>query len=226
VAVHNGSDGRAASLTFHGSSPFSTLALSTRPNGGDGHASVGPPPSAAARAYLRSRLPSIYQEDDFGLRFLGALEGALDPIVALLDCLPAHIDPDLAPRDILGLVAGWLGIELDEAWPQERWHQLVRNAGALSQKRGTLAGLELELRIAFPEVPLRVEDNGGVAFSTDPSEPPAELDGGFVVYCDVPLAERDAATLARSIEQLKPVGVPYRLRIKSQAKAGAKETPQ
>ena len=69
------------------------------------------PPVASSRAYLRSGLPAVYQESDFGMRFIGALEELLDPIVAVLDALPAHFDPDHAPRDILSLLAAWLGAE-------------------------------------------------------------------------------------------------------------------
>ena len=45
------------------------------------------PPSASSRAYLRDGLPSLYAEGDFGMRFVGALETLLDPIVAMLDAL-------------------------------------------------------------------------------------------------------------------------------------------
>ena len=48
------------------------------------------PPVASSRAYLRDALPAVYQEGDFGMRFIGALESLLDPIVAVLDALPAH----------------------------------------------------------------------------------------------------------------------------------------
>jgi hypothetical protein len=71
------------------------------------------PPVASSRAYLRGGLPAVYQESDFGMRFIGGLEELLDPIVAVLDALPAHFDPDHAPRDILSLIAGWLGVDLD-----------------------------------------------------------------------------------------------------------------
>ena len=50
------------------------------------------------------------------MRFVGALETLLDPIVAMLDALPAHFDPDYAPRDVLDLLSAWLGVELDESW--------------------------------------------------------------------------------------------------------------
>src|SRR5215211_5588767 len=64
--------------------------------------SAGPkdtPKVASSRAYLRGGLPAVYQEGDFGMRFIGALETLLDPIVAVLDALPAHFSPGHAPRD-------------------------------------------------------------------------------------------------------------------------------
>src|SRR5215211_4237905 len=57
------------------------------------------PAVASSRAYLRGGLPAVYQEGDFGMRFIGALETLLDPIVAVLDALPAHFSPGHAPRD-------------------------------------------------------------------------------------------------------------------------------
>jgi phage tail-like protein len=193
---------------------FDTTAFRLRTRGAR-VANDRPPPAASAVASLRSRLPAIYQDDEFGLRFLGALETVLDPIVALLDCMHAHLDPDLAPRDVLGLMAAWLGIELDETSPQAGRRELLRNAADLGRRRGTRAGLELELRIAFPAVSLWVEDGGGVTYSHDPDKLPPPTGGGFVVYCDAQLSEPDAAALARVIERLKPVNVGYRLRIKA-----------
>ena len=73
-----------------------------RPETGD-----QPVPSPASnRRYLRDGLPGLYRDDDFTMRFVGALEQVLDPIVSVLDALPAHFDPELAPLDILALSTG------------------------------------------------------------------------------------------------------------------------
>jgi phage tail-like protein len=175
------------------------------------------PAVASAREYLRKGLPAVFQENDFGVRFVGALETVLDPVVAMLDSLPAHVTPELAPEDLLDLLAQWLGLEPEESWPLERRRELVRRAGDLGRRHGTKAGLEATLRIVFPEHPLRVEDSGKVTWSTDdaetkPSEKPA---AGFIVYCDAPLDEQELAAVSRLIEQVKPVNVPYKLRVKA-----------
>jgi phage tail-like protein len=182
--------------------------------------SAGPkdtPKVASSRAYLRGGLPAVYQEGDFGMRFIGALEQLLDPIIAVLDALPAHFDPDHAPRDVLALVASWLGVELNEGQELSHQREMVRRAADLGRKRGTVAGMELALGLAFPNVPLRVEDQGGVRWSLD-QHPVDAPPPSFVVYCDKPVGEDVQAGIARCIEQHKPVGTSYRLRVKAPKK--------
>ena len=175
------------------------------------------PAVASSRAYLRGGLPAMYQDGDFGMRFVGALEAVLDPVVAVIDALPAYFNPDHAPRDVLDLLAAWLGIEVDESQPLRERRALVRQSAELSRRRGTVRGLELALGLAFPKLPLRVEDLGGVR-TAPPKEgievPPAT----FIVYCDKPIAEEVQAGVARCIEQYKPVGTTYRLRVKAAKK--------
>ncbi len=177
------------------------------------------PPSVSSRRYLRDNLPGIYSEGDFGMRFVGALELLLDPLVAALDNLPEHFDPVYAPRDVLDLLTGWLGLEHDEARSGEERRQIVRRAPELMRRRGTREGLELALALAFPGVPLRVEDQGEVTWSLDREDPgEAGAESGattFVVYCDTPLPERRLAAVARLIDQAKPAHVSYRLRVKA-----------
>jgi phage tail-like protein len=125
-----------------------------------------PPQPVSARAHLRENLPAVYREGDFGMRFVGALEHVLDPIVALLDNLPAHFDPRHAPPDVVELLGAWMGLERDEARRGEDRRELALGAAELLHRRGTCAGLEQALALAFPGVPLRVEDGGGVTWST------------------------------------------------------------
>jgi phage tail-like protein len=176
------------------------------------------PEVASRRAYLRNALPAVYQDGDFGMRFIGALEQVLDPIVGVLDALPSHFNPDHAPREVLNLLAHWLGVELDES--QEIKHQrvLVRNAAQLGRTRGTVRGLELALNLTFPGVPVRVEDQGGVHWSLEVGKKVDAPAHSFVVYCDKPVPESTQAAIARCIEQYKPVHTTYRLRVKAPKK--------
>ena len=171
------------------------------------------PTPAYSRRYLRSGLPAIYQEDDFGMRLVGAFERVLDPIVALLDNLPAHFSPELAPLDILDLSTQWLGIERNESQASAHVRQLVRRAAELGRLRGTRAGVELALALNFPDLPLRVEDNGGVSWSNE-TELPEPGPPSFVVYCDEPVTRDVAATISHVIEAVKPAHVSFKLRVR------------
>jgi phage tail-like protein len=183
------------------------------------------PEVVSSRAYLRQALPSIYTEEDFGMRFVGALEQVLDPIVAVLDGLQAHFDPDLAPRNILDLLSAWLGVDFDESQTISARREKVRQAAELGRRRGTVAGLELALKLSFPELPLRVEDSGGVVWSTDINSKVEPRPTEFIVYCDRPIAPEKQAAVARCIEEVKPVHTTYRLRVKAPKKKPA-ESPQ
>ena len=175
------------------------------------------PPVASSRAYLRGALPAVYQDGDFGMRFIGALETLLDPIVAVLDALPSHFSADHAPRDILDLLSAWLGVDLDESQSPQQRREMVRQAAELGRRRGTKRGVELALSLAYPGLPLRVEDPGGVR--TAPPEGGMDAPApSFIVYCDKPIPEETQAGVARCIEQYKPVHTTYRLRVKAAKK--------
>jgi|1186.fasta_scaffold01346_2 phage tail-like protein len=176
-----------------------------------------PPASASGREYLRSGLPALYRErdgHDFGLRFVGALEELLDPIVALLDTLPAHFSVDLAPADVLELMLAWLGVPLSEEQPTDQRREMLRHAPELGARGGTMRGIELVLKLAHPGLRFRIEEVGGVAWALDPSELPPGPPPSFVVYCEDAIALERQAQVARLIEQVKPAHVAYRLRVK------------
>jgi phage tail-like protein len=212
---HNGhADGTNGSGNGHktfGGAGFGTLMIQM---------ASGPtatPPVASTRAYLRNGLPALYQDGDFGMRFVGALEELLDPIVAVLDGLPYHFDPNFAPPDILELLAAWLGVDLDETQDIKHQREMVLRSAELSRKRGTVKGMELALKLHFPEVPMRIEDNGGVIWHGRPG-PAEKPSASFIVYCDIPVDETVQAAIARCIEQYKPVHSTYRLRVKAAKK--------
>jgi phage tail-like protein len=197
-------------VTFAGGG-FGTIQVE-RATGGD----PAPQPVSSHR-YLRDQLPAIYADGDFGMRLVSAFEAVLDPLVAALDNLAEHFDPDHAPRDVLELISDWLALERDELRSGEERRRIVRRAPELMRLRGTKAGVELALELAFPGVPFRVEDAGGVRVVDDPNGEWEDAPTSFVVYCDTPLEQDRLAAVARLIDQAKPAHVAYRLRVKSSA---------
>ena len=178
------------------------------------------PTPASNRRYLRDGLPGLYRDEDFTMRFIGALEHVLDPVVSVLDTLPAHFDPELAPVDTLALATGWLGLRHNETQPASQLRELVRRAAELGRLRGTHAGVELALKLNFPDLALRIEDGGRVLWTTDRALPDPDPPG-FVVYCDSPISKDEAATIVHVIEAVKPAHVAFRLRVKGPKRPAA-----
>jgi phage tail-like protein len=178
------------------------------------------PATTSRRGTLRHRLPAVYQESDFAMRFVAGFEHVLDPLVAMLDSLPAHFDPAYAPFDVLNLLGAWVGADLDESHSLSQRREVVRRAAELGLRRGTVRGMEIALNLAFPTLPLRVVDSGGVYWGQDiPEEPPGET--GFVVYCDTHVPEETQAAIWRIVEAIKPVHAQYRLRVRAPDRTAA-----
>ncbi|HUR84131.1 MAG TPA: phage tail protein [Solirubrobacteraceae bacterium] len=182
------------------------------------------PATVSVRRHLRHGVPDIYRRDagarrddppPFAMRFLEALEEVLDPIVATLDSLPAHLDVDLAPEHALAGLATWLGVDDVENLPAHQRREAVRQAGALGRLRGTRAGLELALTLFFPDLTLHVNDHGGVVVSEDvEGEPPPAAVASFDVVCAQSLPPEQQMAVARCIERWKPAHASYKLRVR------------
>jgi len=206
--IHANGAGTGAFVTFAGGG-FGTLQIE-RAIGAD-----PAPEPVTGRGYLRGHLPAIYTEGDFATRLVSAFESVLDPLVATLDNLPEHFDAAYAPRDVLELMTDWLALERDELRSGEERRRILQRAPELMRLRGTKAGIELALELAFPAVPFRVEDSGRVSWSLDPDGDWKGAPAAFVIYCDMPLPEDRQAAVARLIDQAKPAHVAYRLRVRS-----------
>ena len=176
------------------------------------------PTSASSRAYLRDGLPSLYADGDFGMRFVGALEYVLDPIVAMLDALPEHFDPDYAPRHILNLLSAWLGVDLDESQPITVQRDMIRRAAELGRRRGTEGRARAR---AVARVPRRTAARGGRRrrrLVDDRATGWNQNRHNSSCTATSPSTRRLQAAIARCIEQFKPVHTAYRLRVKAPKK--------
>jgi phage tail-like protein len=146
------------------------------------------------------------------MRFLHALERVLDPRVAIVESLSAYVSPRLAPDGMVDAMSDWLGLELREAPPGVHRRELLANADRLARTRGTRAGLELALRIGFPDLDLEVLDRGRVVIHRDVAPRSRErVHPGFVVRCSTPLSAGRRAAIEWAIERHRPMHVAYRL---------------
>src|SRR6476646_10491441 len=146
-------------------------------------------PGLASPYPLGEILPSLYREDYFAQHLCGGLDEVLAPVIATLDSLPAYLDPATAPEDMLGWLAGWMGIVLDGHQSAERQRELVQIGVELLQWRGTARGVRAAVRALFEMEP-ELAESGGSTTSTAPGTPlPGADQPELLVRLRVPNAE-------------------------------------
>lgn len=94
--------------------------------------------------YLR-RLPKTFSRDDeaasFLRRYLAVFEGALGEFEARSDARHVLVDPRSTPPELLPWLASFLGLVLDERWPEDVRRQVIAEVACLFRFRGTVRGL-------------------------------------------------------------------------------------
>jgi phage tail-like protein len=114
-------------------------------------------------SYAEQYLPEVYRESEFGPdaerrapatpadfleRFLGNFEGVLTTLEDRVAAAWVLTDPSAAPAEALEWLAGWLGLSLDPALPEERRRAMLRAWPEIAKRRGTVRGLALALDAA------------------------------------------------------------------------------
>jgi phage tail-like protein len=103
-----------------------------------------------AHDWLR-RLPRIYSRDeaiaDFLRRYLALFEGKLRDLDLRAANRHVLLDPKAAPAEVLPWLAGFIGLLLDERWPERARRELIENGIWLFRFRGTVMGVKRFLEI-------------------------------------------------------------------------------
>ncbi|WP_147373036.1 phage tail protein, partial [Calidithermus terrae] len=158
-----------------------------------------PLPPVAQSRYLQY-LPVIFHDGDFLGRFLQIFEGIWEPLEWRLDHLPMYFDPRTAPASMVNWLGSWLGLELDERWPEERRRRLVAEGMDLLRWRGTRYGLSRWIETCTGVAPL-IEEIPGQPFV-------------FRVRLEAPAGqELDLELLTELIETHKPAHAGYVLEL-------------
>ena len=93
---------------------------------------------------LAALMPAFMQEDSFAVRLTTGLDDVIAPVISVLDCLDAYVDPLLAPSDFVTWLAGWVGAPLDDNWDDALRRREVLASAVLYRMRGTLEGLRAQ----------------------------------------------------------------------------------
>lgn len=166
----------------------------------------GPPAPAwtpaavlAGRSTYMDYLPGVFSRNDFLARYLLIFETINEPVQRTVDNLPDYFDPSLAPADFLPWLGSWLGLVLDERWPDAQRRELIQAAPDLYRWRGTRRGLSEYIRVYTGITPEIVEPTlSEVSTARD-------LAFRFTVRLTLPSgAQVDRALLEQIIDAEKP----------------------
>jgi phage tail-like protein len=112
------------------------------------------------QGYL-SYLPAIYREDPlkraFLQDFLALYESFFDDTEQRIRGLNSLFDTKSAPAEFLGWLAGWLALDLDEHWTEEKKRTAIATVFDLYSRRGTATGLRAALRF-FLGIEAQIEE--------------------------------------------------------------------
>jgi phage tail-like protein len=161
---------------------------------------------------LAAMLPAVYQSDRFTLQLCAALDRVLAPALATLDALPAYFDPATTPPTMVSWLGTWVGLALDDAWPEERRRALVGAAARLHAQRGTRRGLEEAVRLATGSAP-DVAESGSAVFALDPFVAAPGSDRPFlrITVSGQDLGDTGEGPLRDLLALLVPAHVPWEL---------------
>jgi phage tail-like protein len=158
---------------------------------------------------LLDLLPAVLQEDPVIERLTEALDEVLAPAFASLNCLAAYLDPQLAPTDFLAGLAGWVGVLLDDDWPEQQRRDAVAHAVELHRCRGTAWGLQWQLDL-MTGGRAEVVDSGSVHWSRNPTDPEPAAAAELVVRVRG-MSERELEATRDLVAWAKPAHVPHRI---------------
>lgn len=171
---------------------------------------------------LGATLPAIYLDDPFAQRLCASLDDVLAPVIGILDCFPAYLDPATAPPGMVDWLAAWTGLAAARGLPLERRRRLVTRAAALHAWRGTPRAVRELVELAAGR-PVEIEESGGAGWSREPGSPlPGTDEPGLVVRVRTGAAAPaggdpdepvDADLLAQLLELVVPVHLPWRLEL-------------
>ena len=110
-------------------------------------------------ALYSSYLPPLFQESEFLSRYLKIFQTIWEPLQTRQDHIDAHFDPRLCPPEVLKWMSVWLGVPLEDHWPEARKRAWVQEVVGLYRWRGTRYGLTRGLETVFGVSPVLKEDS-------------------------------------------------------------------
>jgi len=161
--------------------------------------------------HFMDAFPSVYRErDSFFHRFLSVFSSIHNDIDYEISRLPELLDPEVCPRECLGVYASWLGIDLSgDFLTEEAERQFVKEAYNLNRMKGTKACLSRVTEIVLGEKVIILENNTIRSYLERGEMEESELLPGGIYDVNIliqkPLTDTDRQQLLHLLNQFKPL---------------------
>lgn len=163
---------------------------------------------------LVETMPAVYRLDAQTQQLCDAFDEVLAPILATLDSFSAYLDPHTTPEDMLGWLAGWIGLTFDGHESESRRRDLIAAGVRTMALLGTVRGISEAVSTVFDLEPEIEESGGSVASTTAGAAPPGSSDPHLVVRLIVSdPGTLDERRLDAVVEAVKPAHIPHRVEV-------------
>lgn len=143
--------------------------LAQSPGGGSA-SHRGAVPGLATPFPLIETLPAILQDDPFVEAMMPAFDEVLAPVISVLDCYDAYLDPALAPMDLVRYMGSWVAASFDSTWSDDGIRHAVATVIESSAWRGTRESFVRTLQ-GYGATDITIEEPGSVTVSPVHTEP-------------------------------------------------------
>lgn len=105
--------------------------------------------------------PEVFQEENgFFQRYLSVFSSLYADMQRKIDQMGNYLDAETAPKEMLPVLAGWLGIQVENGFPEEKiLRRLLKEAYQLNRMKGTRGVLDRLAKIVFEDDVMIIEKN-------------------------------------------------------------------
>jgi phage tail-like protein len=141
-------------------------------------------------------------EDPLICAFLRSLDEVVAPVIQVLDCFDAYLDPKMAPPDMLAYIGSWILADVEDVW----FEDAIRDDVAKAHERATWAGTAQAIRdrlVPREAQSVEITDSGATLVSMTPSSP-SDWIGGDSPSVRVSIEATDLTRIRRIVSRLVP----------------------
>jgi phage tail-like protein len=154
---------------------------------------------------MEMQIPAMLADDPLICAFLRGLDEVVAPVISVLDCFDAYLDPRLAPPDMVAFLGSWILADIDDVWSEAA----IRDDVTQAHERAVWAGTARSIRdrlVPREVASVEIVESGTTLTSTMPTDP-QHWDEASAPSVRIVASEGDRDQLRRIASRLVPAHV-------------------